>query len=157
MLNTRASINKIVEGLALGLPLDFEDRDMPPGAGEYPSLAVRILGDDRRKAKYFGRRTPLSPLGAHQETLVLECEVRTKSTTWNQAMAYVVTIRASIDEKRFARRTWLLTAGTANPAPADAGWIQFGESRLNPLIAEGQPEYRSAFLTWECLVEVPVS
>lgn len=158
MLNTRASINKAFEGINLGLPISFEDyQTVPPGAGEYPSVAVRIMGDDRQTPRHIGRQTPGSPKGAHRETLTVECEVRTESQTWNQAVHYAGLIRAALDERRITRSTWLIDAETVNPNPAAAGFVRFGPSQLTPLSAEDQPVFKSAFLTWECSVEVPIA
>lgn len=157
MLNTRASIHKTVDALVLGLSLLLEDYgSIQPGAGPYPSLAVRILSDDRQRPAHFGRLTPRTPAGAHRETLVVECEVRTQSSTWNQALHYAGLLRAGMDERSIVRRTWLLDADTPNPNPAAAGSIRFGESQLTMVTAEGQPDCKSAFLTWECQVEVPI-
>jgi hypothetical protein len=66
-------------------------------------------------------------------------------------------LRDGLDEQTVARRTWLLDPDTVNPNPASAGSIRFGVSQLTTLAAEEKPDYKSAFLTWECQVEVPLS
>jgi hypothetical protein len=158
VLNTRASINKAVQALNLGIPVVFDDyQPTRPGAGEYPSVCVRVLSDNRQPTRHLGRLTPQTPAGAHQETAVVECEVRTQSQTFNQAAYYAGILRDGLDEQTVARRTWLLDPDTVNPNPAEAGSIRFGVSQLTTLAAEGKPDYKSAFLTWECQVEVPVS
>lgn len=158
MLNTRASINKAVEALNLSPSLLFDDyQSLRPGTGPYPAIAVRVLDDQRQRPIHFSRRTPRSPIGAHRETLVVECEVRTRSRTWNEAVYYAGLIRDALDEKTIARRSWLLDLDSINLAPASAGFIMFGPSALTTLEAEDQPEYKSAFLTWEVQVEVPIS
>lgn len=157
MLNTRASLAKVFAGLGLGLLLDVEDyQTMPPGGPRYPSLAVRVLTSNRQQTAHLGQRTPFCPAGGHREVMMVECEVRTQSATWNEAMQFAGTIRNALDETAQSRRTWLLDATTPNPNPADAGFVRFGVSNLTCVQDDQQSQFKSAFLTWECQTEVPI-
>jgi hypothetical protein len=157
VLNTRVSLNKVFDGLGLGLLIAFDDyQSLQPGVGPYPGLVVRVLGDKGQPTRHLGNQTPQSPAGARRETLVVECEVRTESATFNQAVYYAGLISSAVSGKRFVRRKWLLDPDTANPNPVDAGFVSFGQFDTTLLEAEGQPRFKSAFLTWEVAAEVPV-
>lgn len=159
MLNTRASIDKAFAGAGLvGVQLLLDDyQALQLGTGPYPSLAVRILDAGAPVDQHLGQRTPRSPAGAERYTLVIEGEVRTNSPTWNEAIGYADQLRAVFDKTTFARQTWLLDPKTANPTPTTAGFIRFNRATLTTLQDESQPDYKSAFLTWEAQVEVPIA
>lgn len=157
MLNTWASINKefAAQQAAFGVAAIYFE-EMPVGAGQYPSLAVTILRQDPEEIQYFSERTPRSPTGAKAFTLLLECQVRTKSATWNQANSIAERIRNYFDWLTFDRRTWLNPDGTVNPSPQISGFIHFLQARVDPLQDQQDRQYKSIFLTWEVEWEKPL-
>lgn len=158
MINTRASINKAVEALNLGIPVEFEDNQaIEPGAGAYPSVFIRVLSDERQRPAHFGRLAPGATTGGvHREALVLEAEVRSRSTTWNEADYYAGLLRDGLSERTLTRKIWLLDADSINPAPVTAGLIRMGVARVDHVEDDQQPQFRSAVVTWADIeVEVP--
>jgi hypothetical protein len=157
MLNAWASINKefAAQKNNFGVVAIYFEQ-MPPGSGEYPSLAVNVLRQGLQPADHFGRKTPEISEGAYRFLMVLECEVRTKQDTWNQANAIAEKVRAYFDERRIPRKTWLKPDGTPNPSPQDSGIIIFGRARADTVQNDTDRQYKSIFLTWEVTWEKPV-
>lgn len=157
MLNTWASINKefVSQQTAFGVTAIYFE-EMPVGAGDYPSLAVTILRQDPWGTQYFSERTPRSPAGGKAFTLLLECQVRTKAATWNQANSIAEKVRTYFDWKVFDRKTWLKADGTVNPGPQVSGFIRCLQARVDPLQDQQDRQYKSIFLTWEVEWEKPL-